>query len=139
MHSDQRESVMSERKVNDFKNVRIEDGMIYGLTLSFHFNVKISESENPSVCPKVNCDGMPVDVLCKKAWDAMKVSGRPSMKKLSAEELSENYDGKEVNWQVMVSQEAANSYLNTSNMSDSQLEREIQRLQAMRSSSDSEI
>ena len=139
MHSDQRESVMSERKVNDFKNVRIEDGMIYGLTLSFHFNVKISESENPSVCPKVNCDGMPVDVLCKKAWDAMKVSGRPSMKKLSAEELSENYDGKEVNWQVMVSQEAANSYLNTSNMSDSQLEREIERLQAMRSSSDSEI
>ena len=139
MHSDQRESVMSDRKVNDFKNVRIEDGMIYGLTLSYHFNVKISESENPSVCPKVNCDGMPVDVLCKKAWDAMKVSGRPSMKKLSAEELSENYDGKEVNWQIMVSQEAANSYLNTSNMSDSQLEREIERLQAMRSSSDSEI
>ena len=130
---------MSDRKVNDFKNVRIEDGMIYGLTLSYHFNVKISESENPSVCPKVNCDGMPVDVLCKKAWDAMKVSGRPSMKKLTPEELSENYDGKEVNWQIMVSQEAANSYLNTSNMSDSQLEREIERLQAMRSSSDSEI
>ena len=130
---------MSDRKVNDFKNVRIEDGMIYGLTLSYHFNVKISESDNPSVCPQVNCDGMPVDVLCKKAWDAMKVSGRPSMKKLSADELSENYDGKEVNWQVMVSQEAANNYLNTSNMSDSQLEREIERLQAMRSSSDSEI
>ena len=130
---------MSDRKVNDFKNVRIEDGMIYGLTLSYHFNVKISESENPSVCPKVNCDGMPVDVLCKKAWDAMKVSGRPSMKKLTPDELSENYDGKEVNWQIMVSQEAANSYLNTSNMSDKQLEREIERLQAMRSSSDSEI
>ena len=130
---------MSDRKVNDFKNVRIEDGKIYGLTLSFHFNVKISESENPSVCPLVNCDGMPVDVLCKKAWDAMKVSGRPSMKKLTPEELSDNYDGKEVNWQIMVSQEAANSYLNTSNMSDSQLEREIERLQAMRNSSDSEI
>ena len=130
---------MSDRKVNDFKNVRIDDGMIYGLTLSYHFNVKISESDNPSVCPKVNCDGMPVDVLCKKAWDAMKVSGRPSMKKLTPDELSENYDGKEVNWQVMVSQEAANNYLNTSNMSDSQLEREIQRLQAMKSSSDSEI
>ncbi len=123
---------MSDRKINDFANVTIDDGKIYGLTLSYHFQVKISESENPAVCPQVNCDGMPVEVLCKKAWDAMKVSGRPSMKKLNAKELEDSYNHQDINWQVMVSQEAANSYLNTSSMSDDQLEREIQRLQNLR-------
>ena len=124
------------RKVNDFDNMVIEDGMIYGLTLSYHFNVRLSETSNPSVCPRVNCDGMPVEILCKKAWDAMKVSGRPSMKKLDEDELEENYNGKDINWNIMVSQEAANSWLQASSMSDDQLDREIERLMALKNKED---
>ena len=124
------------RKMNDFNNVRIDDGKIYGLTLSYYFNVRMSETDNPAICPRVNCDGMPVEMLCKKAWDAMKVSGRPSMKKLTPNELEENYNGKEINWNIMISQEAASNWLNASSMSDDQLDKEIERLMALKSKED---
>ena len=120
------------RKDNNFDNLTIKNGRIYGLTMSYHFQVKLSESENPGICPKVNCDGMPVEVLMKKAWEAMKVSGRPSMKKLSKDDLIKAYHNQEVNWSVMVSQEAANNWLGTASMDDNQLDREIERLQALR-------
>ena len=120
------------RKDNNFDNLTIKNGRIYGLTMSYHFQVKLSESENPGICPKVNCDGMPVEVLMKKAWEAMKVSGRPSMKKLSKDDLIKAYHNQEINWSVMVSQEAANNWLGTASMDDNQLDREIERLQALR-------
>jgi len=123
------------RKANDYNNVRIEDGMIYGLTMSYHFNVRLSESENPSVCPRVDFDGMPMETLCRKAWDAMKVSARPSMKKLDVEQLDELYNNQDINWSVMVSQAAADMRAKTASMTDEQLDREIERLKAMRKSS----
>jgi len=121
-------------KSNDFENVRIEDGKIYGLTLSYAFNVKLSESENPQVSPKVNCDGMPVEILAKKAWEAMKVSARPSMKKLDVETLKETYHGKTVSWRVMCSQEAANAHISSISMSNKELDLEIAKLQALQES-----
>ena len=124
------------RKDNDFNSVTIRDGRIYGLTLSYHFQVKISESENPGICPRVNCDGMPVEVLCKKAWDALKVSGRPVMKTLSSEALIKGYHNKEIEWQVMASQEYAQSYMSSGSLDNDQLDREIARLQALKSKED---
>ena len=124
-----------DRKANDYGNVRIENGKVYGLTMSYHFNVRLSESENPSVCPKVDFDGMPVETLFRKAWDAMKVSARPSMKKLDVDQLDELYNGKDVDWTVMVSQAAADMRAKTASMTDDQLDREIERLKAMRKSS----
>lgn len=124
--------IETPRKMNDFSKVEIRDGRIYGLTLNYHFQVKVSESDNPSICPKVDCDGMPVEMLCKKAWEAMKVSGRPSMKKLSADKLIEKYNNEDISWKVMVSQEAANSWLSMDDMSNNQLDAEIARLQALR-------
>jgi len=121
-----------DRKMNDYKNMRIEDGKVYGLTMSYHFNVRLSETDNPSVCPKVNFDGMPVEILCKKAWDAMKVSARPSMKKLDVDQLEEMYNGQDIDWSVMVSQAAADMRAKTLNMTDEQLDREIERLKALR-------
>lgn len=122
------------RKVNDFDSMRIEDGMIYGLTLSYHFNVKLSEDSNPAVCPNVNCDGMPVSILCKKAWEAMKVSARPSMKKLDEKSLAANYHQQDVSWRVMVSQEAAGNMVASAKMSDGELDAQIARLEALRKS-----
>ena len=128
-----------DRKVNDFEAVKIEDGRVYGLTMSYHFNVKLSEDENPAICPKVDFDGMPLEVLCKKAWEAMKVSARPSMKKLKADKLDEVYNGKQVDWRVMVSQEAANNLVSNLSLSDVELEKEIKRLQALQSARVDEI
>lgn len=120
------------RKVNDFNNVRIVDGKIQGLTMSYHFNVRLSEDENPAVCPKVDFDGMPVSILCKKAWDAMKVSARPSMKKLTKDKLLKAYHNQEVSWRVMVSQEAASNMISALELSDDEIEAQIQRLLALK-------
>jgi len=120
------------RKVNDFENVRIIDGKIEGLTLSYHFNVRLSEDCNPAVCPNVNCDGMPVSILCKKAWDAMKVSARPSMKKLTEEEMLEVYHQKDISWKVMVSQTSAENLVSSLKMTDSELDAQIERLTKLR-------
>lgn len=120
------------RKVNDFDGVEIVDGKMQGLTLSYHFNVRLSEDCNPGVCPNVNCDGMPVSVLCKKAWDAMKVSARPSMKKLSEKDMLKAYHGQEVSWRVMVSQEAAGSMMQNIALSDTELDAQIAKLMALK-------
>ena len=122
-------------KVNDYNNMTIRDGKVYGLTMSYHFNVRLSESENPSVCPKVDFDGMPVETLCRKAWDAMKVSARPSMKKLDVEQLDRLFNNVEIDWTMMVSQSASDLRARTMNMTDEQLDREIERLRALRKSS----
>ena len=123
---------ITPRRVNDFGAVTIRGGKIYGLTLSYHFNVKLAEDKNPAVCPRVNCDGMPVEMLCKKAWDAMKVSGRPSMKRLEEKVLLAEYHNKEIEWQMMVSQEFANNHISTNSLDNEQLEREIARLEELR-------
>ena len=120
------------RKINDFNNVRIVDGKIQGLTMSYHFNVRLSEDENPAVCPRVNLDGMPVEVLAKKAWDAMKVSGRPSMKKLTKDKLLKAYHNQEVSWRVMCSQEAASNMIASLELSDDEIEAQIARLLALK-------
>ena len=127
------EDIMTDiiRKDNDFNNLRVADGKVYGLTMSYHFNVRLSESDNPSVCPKVNFDGMPVETLCKKAWDAMKVSARPSMKKLTPDQLNKLYN-QEIDWSIMVSQAIADARAHTYDMSSDQLDREIERLMALK-------
>lgn len=128
-----------DRKINSYDGIRIEDSRIYGLTMSYHFNVKLNDNENPAICPKVDFDGMPLEILCKKAWEAMKVSARPSMKKLPVEKLDEVYNGKTVDWRVMVSQEAANNLVNNLSLSDVELEKEIKRLQALQSARTDEV
>jgi len=124
------------RRMNDFDSVRIEDGKVYGLTLSYHFNVRLAEDSNPAVCPLVNCDGMPVSVLCKKAWDAMKVSARPSMKKMNEKDMLKAYHGQEVSWRVMVSQEAAGNMMASMAMSDGELDAQIAKLMELKNSRD---
>ena len=121
----------SIRKDNDFSNMEIKDGKVYGLTMSYHFNVRLSESDNPSVCPKVNFDGMPVETLCRKAWDAMKVSARPSMKKLTPDQLNKLYN-RDIDWSIMISQAIADARARTFDMTNEQLDREIERLMTLK-------
>lgn len=112
--------------------VEIIDGRIHNLKFGAYFNVRLDETTNPSICPVVDFEGMPVDVLVQKAWDAMKVSARPSMKKLNEKVLKETYDGQEVSWRVMVSQAAASQLVKASSMTDSELDKQIEALEELR-------
>jgi len=118
--------------MSKFDELEIVDGRIHNFTYGQYFNVRLDESTNPSICPLVDFEGMPVEVLVKKAWDAMKVSARPSMKKLSEKSLKEIYDGETISWRVMVSQEAATSLAASAKMSDIELDKQIEALEALR-------
>jgi len=117
-----------KRMNNDYDSIRIVDGKVQNLTMSYSFNVKLSENENPQVCPRVNMDGMPVKLLCQKAWEALKVSGRPSMKKLTSDQLQKNYHRKEISWRALVSQEAAAELVSLGSKTDDELDADIARL-----------
>lgn len=110
-------------------NVTIKDGRVYGIKFSEHFNVQLTEDENPSICPIIDFDGMPLKTLIKLAFDSMKVKGRPAMKKMDAETLRKVYKGT-VSWRVMISKEGAAQHAAQIEMSNDELEVEIARLQA---------
>lgn len=118
--------------MSKWDNVIIENGRIKNLKYGAYFNVRLDESTNPAICPTVDFEGMPVETLIKKAWDAMKVSARPSMKKLNEKNLKATYDNQEISWRVMVSQEAANALTASSTMTDSELEKQIEALRALK-------
>jgi len=118
--------------MSKWDNVTIVNGRIQNLVHSAYFNVRLDESTNPAICPIVDFEGMPIETLVKKAWDAMKVSARPSMKKLSEKVLKSTYDGQEVSWRVMVSQEAANALAASATMSDAELDKQIEALEAIK-------
>ena len=118
--------------MSKWDKVEIVDGRISNLVHSSYFNVRLDESTNPAICPIVDFEGMPIETLVKKAWDAMKVSARPSMKKLNEKVLKDTYDGQEVSWRVMVSQEAANALAASATMSDAELDKQIEALEALR-------
>ena len=118
--------------MSKWDNVEIVNGRIRNLVHSAYFNVRLDESTNPAICPIVDFEGMPVETLVKKAWDAMKVSARPSMKKLNEKTLKDTYDGQEVSWRVMVSQEAANALATSATMTDEELDKQIELLEALK-------
>jgi len=118
--------------MSKWDNVEIVNGRIRNLVHSAYFNVRLDESTNPAICPIVDFEGMPVETLVKKAWDAMKVSARPSMKKLNEKTLKDTYDGQEVSWRVMVSQEAANALATSATMTDEELDKQIEMLEALK-------
>jgi len=118
--------------MSKWDNVTIVNGRIQNLVHSAYFNVRLDESTNPAICPIVDFEGMPLETLVKKAWDAMKVSARPSMKKLSEKVLKDTYDNQEISWRVMVSQEAANALAASATMSDAELDKQIEMLENLK-------
>jgi len=118
--------------MSKWDKVEIVGGRIKNLVHSAYFNVRLDESTNPAICPIVDFEGMPIETLVRKAWDAMKVSARPSMKKLNEKRLKETYDGQEISWRVMVSQEAANALVISAAMTDAELDKQIELLEALK-------
>ena len=109
----------------------IKDGKVYGIKFSEYFNVQLSNDTNPSICPVVDFDGMPVKTLAKLAFDSMKVKGRPVMKKMSTENLKKTYKGT-VHWTAFISKEGAAQHHAIVSMSDEELETMIAKIQAER-------
>ena len=109
----------------------IKDGRVYGIKFSEYFNVRLGDDENPSICPVVAFDGMPVKPLVKLAFDSMKVRGRPAMKKMDAETLKKVYKGT-ISWRVMLSKEGAAVQQAAVEMTDEELDAQIERYRALR-------
>lgn len=114
------------------KTPYIKDGRIYGISISEYFNVRLSDDENPSICPNVTLDDMPLSTMKKLVHESLKVRGRPAMKKMDVETLKETYKGT-ISWRVLFSKEGADIHRSQITMSDNELENEIKRLQALRS------
>lgn len=110
----------------------IKDNRIYGVSICEHFNVKLSNGENPAVNPTIVLDDMPVAIMKKLVHEALKVRGRPAMKPMSIDMLKLTYKGK-LSWRVFFNKVGADIYKSQITMSDDELETEIKRLKAMRS------
>ena len=113
------------------ENVTIKNGKVYGMRFSEYFNVRLGDDNNPSICPVIDFDGMPVKTLAKLAFDSMKVKGRPAMKKLSTENLKKTYKGT-VHWTAFISKEGASQHAAITAMSDEELEAMIIKIKAER-------
>ena len=110
----------------------IKDGRIYNLSISEYFNVRLSDDDNPSINPVISLDGMPVKIMTKLCHEALKVRGRPAMKKLDAKALKATYKG-EISWRVLFSKVGAETYQSQITMSSSEIDAEISRLKALQS------
>ncbi|MCK4330902.1 hypothetical protein KAX02_13815 [candidate division WOR-3 bacterium] len=68
----------------------------------------------------------------KLVHESLKVRGRPAMKKMDVETLRKTYKG-DISWRVLFSKEGAEIHRSQITMSDSELDSEIVRLNALRS------
>jgi hypothetical protein len=112
------------------KNMTIVDGYVSNATINYAFNVQLHSGENPQISPIIDFEYMPVDVLVKLAYDALKVKGRPYMKSMTVQDLKQTYKGK-VSWRTMYSKDGAESQKLESSMGKEELTRRIAELQKM--------
>lgn len=113
-----------------YDKARIENGKLYGVKFSEYFTVQLGNA-NPSICPVIDFDHIPVKVLIKLAFDSMKVKGRPAMKRLDTEQLKKAYAGT-ISWRVMLSKDGAAQHQAQIEMSDDELEQTLEKLKARR-------
>jgi hypothetical protein len=124
---------MLERSIAMNKDTYIKNGRIYNISISEYFNVRLSDDENPSICPNIVIDDMPVSIAKKLIHESLKVRGRPTMKKMDVETLKKVYKG-DISWRVLFNKEGAEIYKSQVSMSNSELDNEIARLTALKAS-----
>jgi len=110
----------------------IDGGRIYNVSISEYFNVRLSDDENPSINPTIDLKDMPLKIVAKLCHEALKVRGRPAMKRMSVEELKKTYKGK-ISWRVFYNKTGADIYRSQITMSNDEIEAEIVRLSALKS------
>lgn len=112
------------------KQAYIKDNLIHNMTLNQAFTVQLNSGEIPQISPTIDFEYMPIDVLKKLAFDALKVRGRESgMRGMTPEQLKKAYSGK-VSWRALYSKTGAAVRTNEVTMSDDELDAKIKELQA---------
>lgn len=112
---------------------KIENGTIQGVSISEYFNVKLDNGENPQINPTITLDGMPTNIMAKLCHEALKVRGRPAMKKLDVDTLKKVYKG-DISWRVLFNRQGGQTFVEQMAMSRSELDGEIERLKALQAS-----
>jgi len=85
-----------------YDNARIENGKVYGITVTNSFNIALPGGENPQLTPTVSFDGISLDMLMGLVWDAFKVKARPALRKLKKDELVKAFDRKSIAYYDML-------------------------------------
>ena len=111
------------------KQAYIKDNLIRSMTLNQAFTVQLNSGEIPQISPTIDFEYMPIDVLKKLAFDALKVRGRTAMRGMTPEQLKKAYSGK-VSWRALYSKTGAAVRTNEVTMSDDELDAKIKELQA---------
>ena len=107
--------------------MKLINNVVHEAVFGEFFNVKLSEDENPAIKTTIDFEGMPIEVLLKLAFNEIKVRLRPEMKKLKIEKLKQVFHNQTVSWRT-ITKEYAKGLVEESDMTDEELEAEIQRL-----------
>jgi len=115
-------------------NTIIKDGRISGLTINQAFQVQLNTGDNPQISPTIDFEGMPISIMAKLAFDALKVRGRGTMRGMKAEELKKTYKGK-ISWRVLYSKAGATRQAAEVSMTDEELDAKIAEYMALKAAS----
>ncbi len=87
-------------------NARIENGKLYGIVMINSFTVALHSGTVPSITPRINLDGMPLDMAMGLLNDGLKVKARAAgLKKMEEEDLVNTFNNKDVLWSDLVVRE----------------------------------
>ena len=115
------------------KDATITKGVIHNLTVNQAFTVQLNCGITPQISPTVDFEFMPIEVMAKLAFDALKVRGRGSMKPMNEADLRKTYSGK-VSWRALYSKTGAHAQAISAELSGDELDAKIKELQAKRDS-----
>ena len=114
-------------KGGNMKAIITDEGRISGITVNQAFQVALNDGTNPQISPEIDFTGMPVEVMAKLAFDALKVRGRGSMRGMKEAELKKVYSGK-ISWRVMYSKAGAIRQQAEVSLSDDEITAQIEEL-----------
>lgn len=115
-----------------YDGVEIRNGRVYGASYGRSHQTKLDNGDAPIISTTIDFDGIPIEQLLRRSFDAMIITGRKAMRKMDAETVKNVYGDKPVSWRVMVDAEAAAQHARNISMTADELDAEIERLMAMR-------
>lgn len=115
------------------KQAYIKDNCVHNMKVNQAFTVLLGNGEVPQISPTIDFEYMPIDILKKLAFEALKVRGRGPMRTMTVETLRKTYGGT-ISWRVLYSKTGAQVQSVEVSMSNEELDAKILELQAKRNS-----
>ena len=88
------------------KDATITEGIVHNLTVNQAFTVQLNGGITPQISPTIDFEFMPIEIMAKLAFDALKVRGRGAMRGMTEADLKKTYGGK-VSWRALYSKSGA--------------------------------